>query len=173
MEKGFTLTEILVYIAVLSIIVLALSSFFLWASRFNVKTKITREVFDNMRRTMEALTSEIRGADGIYTATSLFATSSGQLSLETKKYLPDGETSSYVDFYLCEDRLCFKKEGQIPTALTSENVEITNLEFSQILTTSTVPSIQIKVRVDYKSSVAKPEYQAFSESTSTVSLRNY
>lgn len=61
MEKGFTLTEILVYIAVLSIIVLALSSFFLWASRFNVKTKITREVFDNMRRTMEALTSEIRG----------------------------------------------------------------------------------------------------------------
>ncbi len=83
------------------------------------------------------------------------------------------ENTSYVDFYLCEKRLCLKKEGQDPVALTSDKVEINHLQFFQIATTSTTPSIQISLGVDYKAPGNKPEYQASINTTSTASLRSY
>ena len=169
MKKGFTLTEVLIYLGVLMIIILAVSSFFLWITRSNTKAKTMRETLDNSRRAMEIMTYEIREAKSIYTPT----TTSTQLSLETVHYLPEGEKATYVDFYLCEERLCLKKEGQNPIALTSNNVEVKNLEFSQIATTSTAPSIQINLKIDYKAPSAKPEYQASVNTTSTASLRSY
>lgn len=168
-QKSFTLMEILVYIAVLAIIVLAVSSFFLWASRSNIKTKAMRETLDNARRAMEQMTYEIKEAKSLYAPT----TTSTQLSLETIHYLPEGETSTYIDFYLCEKRLCLKKEFQSPIALTSDRVEVKNLEFSQISTTSTLPSIQINLKVDYKNPQNRPELQASVNLKSTASLRNY
>lgn len=165
--------EILVYISVLTIVIFVASSFFLWISKSNAKTKATRETLDNARRAMEIMTYEIREAKSIYTPTSIFSTSSGQISLETKKYLPEGETFSYIDFYLCESRLCLKKEGMNPIALTSDRVEIKNLEFNQIATTSTFPSIQINLKVDYKNPKNRPELMVSVTLNSTVSLRSY
>jgi len=171
-QKSFTLTEILIYIAVLSIVTLAASSFFLWISRSNVKARAMREVTANGERVIQMITAEIKEAENIYTPTSVFDSHPGQLSLKTKKYLPEGETTSYLDFYLCDAQLCFKKESQNPIALTSERVEVNNLVFNQIIT-SGVPSIQINLKIDYKSPANKPEYQASFDTISTVSLRSY
>ena len=164
---GFTLSEILVYIAVLSIVVLAVSSLLLWISRTNTKAQATREVLDNRRRLMETITHEIKEAQSIYTPTSLFADSLGQLSLETTKYLPLGETATFIDFYLCDTRLCLKKEDSDPVAITSERVEIVSLEFSQVATSS----IQVNLQIDYKTE--KEEYRSSINTTSTISLRAY
>lgn len=173
MKKGFTLTEVLVYVAVLTIIFSAVVSLFLGISRSNVRAKVIRETLNNSKRAMEIMTYEIREAKSIYTPTSDFSPSTGQLSLETAKYLLEGENTSYIDFYLCEKRLCLKKEGQDPVALTSDRVEINHLQFSQITTTSTTPSIQIILGIDYKAPSNKPEYQASINTTSTASLRSY
>jgi len=172
-QKSFTLIEVLIYIAVLAIIILAVSAFFLWAIRSNVKTKAMREVLDNARRAMEIMTYEIREAKSVYTPTSIFDSHPGQLSLEIKRYLPAGETITYIDFYLCGSQLCLKKESQNPIALTSDRVEISSLIFSQVATTSTIPSIQINLKVNYKAPAQKPEYQASFTATSTASLRSY
>ena len=169
--RGFTLIEILSYVAVLTIIVLAVSSFLLWATRLNVKTRAVRETLDNARRAMEIITGEIKEAESIYTPTSVFGSNPGQLSLETKKYLPAGETDSYVDFYVCDDKLCRKEEGQNPVALTSDRVRVSNLVFNYIATTSTSPSVQINLKLDYNFPTEKPEYQASINITSTASLR--
>lgn len=171
-QKSFTLTEILIYIAVLSIITLAASSFLLWISRSNVKARAMREVTANGERVIQMITAEIKEAEDIYTPTSVFDSHPGQISLKTNKYLPEGETTSYLDFYLCDAQLCFKKESQNPIALTSERVEVNNLVFSQIIT-SGAPSIQINLKIDYKSPANKPEYQASFDTISTVSLRSY
>lgn len=164
---GFTLMEFLVYIAVLSIITLTVSSFFLGTTRINAKNKAMREVTANTKRAMEIMTGEIKEAKAVYTPT----TATGQLSLETAKYLPNNETESYIDFYLCDDRLCLKKEGQLPVALTSERVKITEISFFKIATSS--PSVQIHLKVDYKTGVLKPEFQASFQTTSTASVRAY
>ena len=172
MRKGFTLIEILVYIAVLSVVILAVSSFFLWVTNVNAKVRAMREVADNARRAIEIMTQEVKEAKGIYTPTSTFSSHPGQLSLETIKYLPTGETTTYLDFYLCGTQLCLKKESQDPIALTSDRVEVKNLQFQQVVTAA-VPSVQIDLRVDYKAPVAKPGYRASFITTSTVSLRSY
>jgi len=171
-QKSFTLMEVLIYIAVLAIVVLIVFSFFLWATRANTKAKAMREVLDNARRAMEIMTYEIKEAKSIYTPTSTFDSHPGQLSLETKKYLPEGETTSYIDFYLCGFQLCLKKESQDPVTLTSDRVEVSNLMFSRIVT-SGIPSIQINLEIDYKNPTGRPEYQASITSTSTASLRSY
>lgn len=168
-NKGFTLIEILIYISVLAIIVLAVSSFFLWTSRSGAKITAMREVIDNSRRAMEIMTYEIKESKSIYSPTSILT----QLSLETTHHLPLGETSSYIDFYLCGTQICLKKESESPIALTSNRVRVINLVFSQIATTSTVPSIQINFKIDYKTLAERPEYQASFNTTSTVSLRSY
>lgn len=171
-QKSFTLIEILVYIGVLSIIILAIVSFVLWSLRSNTKVKVMREVLDNARRAMEIMTYEIKEAKSIYTPTGIFDSHPGQLSLETSKYLPGGERTSYIDFYLCNNRLCFKKESQDPIVLTTDNVEVSNLVFTKI-TTGNTPSIQIDLKIDYENPANRPEYRASVNLKSTTSLRIY
>lgn len=167
MRRGFTLLEILIYISVLAMVFLAVSSFLAWSTKLSAKATAIREATDNTRRAMEIITYEIRGAKSVYTSTS----NSAQLSLETTRYLPVGETSSFVDFYICGTAICLKKESQDPVAITSDSVEVNSLIFTQISTTT--PSVQIQLKLDYKTSAVRPEYQASVEATSTASLRNY
>lgn len=165
---GFTLVEILVYIGVLSIVVGAVISFVLWATRSNTKVKVMRETLDNARRAMAIITYEIKEAENVYTPTI----TSNQLSLETKKYSPGGENTSFIDFYLCDYRLCLKKESQDPIALTTENIEVTNLVFTQVVSGET-SSIQVNLTADYKNPNNRPEYRASVNLISTTSIRNY
>jgi len=69
--------------------------------------------------------------------------------------------------------LCMKKESQSSVAITSDRVEVSNLTFKQIATSSSAFSIQINLTIRYKNPNNKPEYQASMETTTTVSLRNY
>lgn len=161
--------EILVYIAVFSIIMVVLSSFIIWVIHSNIKAQVMRETLDNVRGAMKTMIYEIKTAESIYTP----ITTSTQLSLEILHYLPEGESSSYIDFFLCGTQICFKKESQNPIPLTSEKVEIKNLKFIQVATTSTVPSIQINLELAYKNPSDRPEYRASVNVTSTVSLRSY
>ena len=170
--RGFTLIETLIYIAVLVIIISTVSSLFLWTVHSGGKTKAMREVLDNAERAMKIMTCEIKKARSVYGPT----TTSTQLSLETGDYLSEGEAASYIDLYLCGpggDVLCFKKESQNPIPLTSNNVEVLNLQFNRIAATSTFPSIQINLKIGYKTLAEKPECQASFNTTSTASLRSY
>ncbi len=153
---GFTLVEVVVFVAMFSIISLAVVSSLFWMNNSNSKTKADREAGENARRAMEIITYEIRGAKSIYTPT----TTSNQLSLETSRYLPVGANDTFIDFFLCGSAICLKKEFQSPVSLTSDDVQVTNLQFSQVLN-GTTSSVKINLTV---SSVTL---------TSTASLRNY
>lgn len=161
-NKGFSLLELLISLAIFSMILLAVVSFLLSMNASVAQTKADREASENARRALEEITYEIRSAKSIYTPT----TTINQLSLETSRYLPDGETSTFIDFFLCGSAICFKKESQNPIVLTSDSVSVTNLVFSQI-STGTNPSIQINLTAksaDNSSSITL---------VSTASLRSY
>jgi len=168
MKKGFTLVEILVYIGIFFLVVTIIISFVFWLVRSNAKLKVMRETLDNANRAMDIIIYETKMAKSIYTPT----TSSDQLSLETTSYLPEEEETTYIDFYLCDSALCFKKESQDPVALTSDSVEITNLVFTRIVS-GEADCIQIDLSVNYKNPGNRPEYRALVDLTSTVSLRIY
>ena len=171
-QKGFTLLETLIYIAVLAIIMGAITSYFLWAIKSSIKSQVMGETLDNTRRTMEIMISEIREAEGIYTETSSFGSHPGQLSLETTKYVPTDERRTYIDFYISDGRLALKKESQDSIYLTSERVEVTNLVFSQIVSGAAF-SIQIDLQVNWKDTTGRPEYQASVNLRNVASPRSY
>ncbi|MDP3093899.1 MAG: type II secretion system protein [bacterium] len=147
-KKGFTLLEMVVYIAVLAVIIGAVSSLFLWAFRSQRKARAIQEVADNGRVAMGAILQEIREAKKAYLPTSVFDSDSGQLSLETAKYLPAGETTAFVDFYLCQSRLCLKKEGEDPLAVTSGKVRVKKLRFTRLVTNQK-DSFEIDLEIDF------------------------
>jgi type II secretory pathway pseudopilin PulG len=167
-KSSFTLIEMLVYIAVLGILMVVLSSFLIWVNDSNVKAKVMRETLEDASRTMEFMVREIKDASSVYTPT----TSSNQLSLETTKYLPTGERIAYIDFFLCGFEVCFKKEGQVPVALTKDKIEVNSLTFTEVIS-GDVPSVQIALSAKYKNPKNKPEYQSIVNLTSTASLRAY
>jgi len=171
-RKGFTLMEILIYIGILSLIAGVIISFLIWSIHSNTKARVMRETLYSTRRAMELITHEIREAESIYTPTCIFDSHPGQLSLQTSKYLPEEEEISFIDFYICDERICFKKESQGSVYLTPDNIKVINLIFSLVVS-GEMPSIQVNLIVDHKNPSDRPEYRASVNLTSTASLRNY
>lgn len=171
-RKGFTLLEVLIYIGVLVIIILTISSYLIWFIQSSTKIKVMAETLDNARRAMETIVYEVREAESVYIPTSVFDSNPGQLSLETTKYIPTDEGKTYIDFYVSNGRLCLKKESQNPICLTSDRVEVANLVFSQIDTANSF-SVQIDLSIDYKNPTGRPEYQSQVNLRSVASLRSY
>jgi len=165
-KAGFTLLEVLIYVAILSLVLLLVSSFIFYLTLSNSQSRADREVGENARRVLEQITYEINGAKSIYTPT----TSASQLSLETVNYLPDGESTTYVDFFICGTQVCLKKESQNPIPLTSDNVQVDLLEFIQV---STNGSQSIKINLTVKSKSIINNFQPSIDITSTASLRSY
>lgn len=171
-QEGFTLMEILIYIGILSLLTGVIISFIIWSMHSNTKARVMRETLYSARRVMEVIIHEIREAESIYTPTSVFDSHPGQLSLQTSKYLPEGEEISFVDFYVCGERICLKKESQESVFLTPDNVKVNNLVFDLVIS-GEVPSVQVDLDIDYKNPSDRPEYQASVNLTSSASLRNY
>ncbi len=163
---GFTMVEIIIYIALLAIVLVTASSFMFYFLQADAQSKGDREALENARRALEIISYEINGAKSIYTST----TTSSQLSLETLRYLPSGEADTYIDFFICGTRLCLKKESQTPIFLTSETTEVSNLAFTQIANNG-FSSIKIDLTLQYGTAVngQKPSVQV----TSTAGLRSY
>jgi prepilin-type N-terminal cleavage/methylation domain-containing protein len=166
-ERGFTVIELLVSVGILSIMLVLLLGFVFGIVNSNDKTKADRYAVNNARRAMDVMTYEIKHATSVYTPT----TTQNQLSLETTNYLPEYETTSYVDFFLCGTSLCMKKESQDPIAITSDTVEISDVTFTQ-LTNGSYPSVNIAMTVQYGSG-ADQFHTSSITLNSTASLRNY
>ncbi len=165
-KKGFTTVEVLVFISILLLVFLIVAGFIFWFNYSNSKAKADREVLENSRSAIETMLYEIKGAESVYTPT----TTSSQLSLRTYDYLPSGEGTSYIDFFLCGTRICFKKESQNPVFLTSDAIEVTTLEFVHISINGS-DSVRIHLVANYKTSSL--ELASSADLTSTASLRSY
>lgn len=165
MNKGFTLLEIIIYVALLSLIALLVSSVVIYFTNANNQSRADREVLENARRVLEEVTYEVAAAKSIYTPT----TTQNQLSLETSKYLTATETTTYIDFFICGWRVCLKKEGQNPIYLTGDTVRVSSLTFNQVFINSS-PSMRIAVTLNYKNTINN--FQPSITFTSTASLRN-
>jgi len=165
-KAGFTIIEVLIFIFIFILVMTSAFSLFFWLDRSSIKAKVERDALENASFAMNIIISEIKSAKTVYEP-GVF---DSQLSLETAKNLPEGEKTTYVDFYLCDERICQKRESQNSVFLTSESVRITNFSVSKIIT-GTRYSIQIKIAAEYKNPSANPKYQGAADITSTASLR--
>ncbi len=110
-RKGFSLIELIVYMAIFAILITAITLFTTTFIKTTTKNRIKKEVVLGAYSAMNSMLYEIKRANNIYTPTSVFNSNSGQLSLETSQELPAGEEITYVDFYLDSDNKLYIKES--------------------------------------------------------------
>lgn len=169
-QRGFTLIEVLVYAVIFVIIGGVASAFFIQIINLAESSRRSRESLDNAQRSMNVIVQEIKHASAVYTPTSSFGSHPGQLSLETTRDLPSGETTTFVDFYLDDDRIYVKREGKSAELLNSEKVKVTNLVFTH-LNGGGNSSIQVNLTVEYADQFNGPKTPA--SLSQTASLRSY
>lgn len=135
-KNGYTLVELLVYIALFGAISLIMMGVFAVVNRTNAKIVSYAAINTNAYSAMDRIIYEIANSGHVYTPTSNFvnfnynALKASQLSLATGQGAIAPEDLSYVDFYLENNAIFLKKEGANPIALTSPNVSVENLQFS-------------------------------------------
>jgi len=168
-SKAFTLVELLVamtiFIAVISVVVVI----FTRALEVQRRTFALQDVQDNARYVLEAIAREIRMADVV-------TGEGGYEELDIINY--KGEEVKFKWFLDEAQKQLKVKRGDEPyNSLTSEDVELTNLQFYVRKCTTAEPIIDIQPRVTISMSLrsANPHYQEATETylETTISTRIY
>jgi type II secretory pathway pseudopilin PulG len=168
---GFTLVEMLVYIAIVSMVGGVLTSVLISNLRAYDKSQARQNVLNNVHDSLRIITEEIKYAKSVYTPTSVFASDSGQLSLEVTFNLPAGENITYIDYYLDGGRIYEKREGLLTLPITSERVFVERLRFEQNTVSASQDSVSVEIEARINTTSVKPKDQARVTLTSAASLR--
>lgn len=159
-EEGYTLTEMLVYVALLSIIIVGIASFLVWIVRAGAQAKIQRETLYGAQRTLDMLTRDVRHAK--------------TASISGSHLILDNATQT--EFYLCGDAsttIC-RDESGTTIELLSEKINAEQLEFVKVNTATGSPSsILINLEISYDNPEGNSWHQASVNLSSAVNLRSY
>lgn len=147
-QKGFTLVELLIYIAITGVVTVSLVQFGLAISTARVKTYVAQEVQANARMALDLMSRKIRMAREVNTGASVWGSDPGVLSLG----MVDG-TSDPTVFELDGDNGRLQMtEGSGPTVyVTGEEVRVTNLVFRDLTSSGDRGNVGIELTVEYDS----------------------
>lgn len=154
-QKGMSLVEILLYLAISTVIMTALSYFMITTTKSRVKSQTITEVHYQGNNIIEIISNSIRGGIGITTPTS--NTSCDNLSIITS----DTNTNPIL-IYLSEQKVYFKQGTDDPIQMSSNRVDILSLSFSNVSSIVTNPIIKTEISITHKNPENRIEYN-FSE----------
>lgn len=169
-NKGFTLIEMLLYVAIVSIVMSTLIAFAWNVIISGARNTTQQEVYSQSRYVTERLKYEIRNANDINIDTSNFdvnlATNpSAQLSLAVNS--PNNPTLITVD----SGKAMIKLGGSAAVALNSADTTVTDLTFSNY-SDSRTQHISFTLTLISNSSSTRKEYQQTISIRSSAELRS-
>lgn len=156
-NKGFTLIELIVALAVFSLVILSISGIFISVINSQRKVFSFQNTQEAGRYLLESMTKEIR--------MSIINSSSVDGAFTLNITNPKGETFDYV-FDITNKRLL--RQAQV---LSPDNIEISG---SFYIRKSTLPSqSKVTIVMKLKTKGIKPEQQVVIDLESTVAARGY
>ena len=169
-QRGITLTETVVYVALLGAMVVLVANFLIQVVNVYNRVRAEREVLSNARLLLETVDKNNSDAAEVYGSTSRFNTDSGQLSLVTAVGPTAEHTVNYVDFWVDNGGLWTKKEGSSSSLISASSVRVTKFRIERILQGLARESVRIILRLEY----ANTAFPSVITLTSTTALRgNY
>lgn len=163
MQRGFTLIEFIIYIAIVAVILLV-SFNFAWEIIYgNVKSQAIREVQQNARFSIEKITRTIEEALVIQSPTP--GNSANFLSLET----PYPSLNPTV-FDVSDNKLRITQGQRGTYELTNERVKVANLQFTNLSYADTPGTVRVEMMINHVNPNNRSEYAVSFEIKSTASL---
>ncbi len=166
-EKGFTLIETIIYVAILALVVGAFISFSLSITYSRNKAYVVQEVQSNSRLAVDIMSQKIRAATGLNVGASTFDSDPGVLSLS----MSDGSQNPTI-FSLDQDngRLQIQEGLNSPVYLTSDEVKVTNLTFEK-LSPRRRENIGINMTIEFNAASSSMEYEYSQDIQTSVNIR--
>jgi type II secretory pathway pseudopilin PulG len=164
---GFTLIETLIYIAIIGIVITSFVEFSISVSNSRGKAYVASEVQSNLRVSMDLIRQRIREATDVTTSSSTFGSDPSFLTLTMAS-----STLNPTTIGLSADNgvLGIKEGSNATTTITSSEVSVTNLVFTNLTASTTRENIRIQMTIEYNG--GGDVYYEFSQSAqSAVSLR--
>ncbi len=141
-KKAFTLIEIIIYLAILGMIVVSFISFSLAISNVKNKVYVTQAVNSNLRQALDMISLKTKEAEDIILPT--VSNTESQLRLERVGTEPD-----WI-FFLIDGVLYLDTDIAEPIAVTSEEVEITDLIFKNLSKKNNRNSLRVYIEGRYR-----------------------
>lgn len=175
-RRGVSLLELLIYIALLSIIMVIVSTSFISISKGKGKAEAQSEVNSAIRFSFERLTQDIKSATAVTTPSCTpSCTADANSTAATLVMTIGGQTVTYD---LSGGELRRKVGTQALESITaSTTVNVTNARFTRLENANLIPtslsatttSIRITLSMQHRST--SPDYQYTDSATTTVTLR--
>jgi len=145
-NHGFTLLEVIIYIGILGMILVAFVYFAISISNIRTKNYVKQEVQANARMAMNLITQRIKAANGINAGLSTFDSDPGELSLSMADSL---NNPTIINLDQDDGILQIKEVSDAPVALTSDEVKVTNLVFTDLSSSNTKGNIRVDISINY------------------------
>jgi prepilin-type N-terminal cleavage/methylation domain-containing protein len=163
-KQGFTLVEVMVYVAIIALMMTTLVLFSINLIQVRAKQRVIHNVEANAARIFERLADAARHAEGINTGASTFNSDPGTLSVNI--------VSAGVDptiFSLTADDGVFQANegGAGNVAITTDDVAITNLVFTNLTSVTDIGIIKVEFTVAAVNNSGNPLY-SYEESFQTA-----
>jgi type II secretory pathway pseudopilin PulG len=166
-HAGFTLVETLIYLTIVGVVVVSFVTFSINISSSRAKVYVEQEVQANARVALDMISQRLRSSSGVNTGTSTFDTDPGVLSLATTT----AAANPMIFSLSANDGVLQLKEGTAsPVTITSDEVRVTNLVFTDLTATSTREHIRVELTLEYATS-SDNLYEASVTAQTAVSLR--
>lgn len=176
-EDGFTLVEMIVVVALLSIVGLIAVEIFFTSLRGSTKTEILKEIKQNGGYAITTMEIMIRNAQGVVSSCSGV---SGSITIENS----DGNDTTFQCDWHDDVAKIASVSGATTRRLTSKNVSLappgtppgctaSTLQFTCSSSPGKPETVAIQFTLNQRSSATRPEERASATFETTVSLRTY
>jgi len=167
-NSGFTLIETIIYALIISGILTSTILFSLNVLEGQSKARVFQEVQQNARFGLEKISQEIRMADDLNAGASTFGTTSvGLLSLSHEEAAKDPTV-----FTIENEKLVIKQGSSATSTLTSDDVRVTNLVFTNYSITDRTKMIGARITVEHKNPDQVTTFNASTTITTSAIIRD-
>ncbi len=163
---GFSILEIIIYIALVGTILAATTSIAFEIYHGHTKNVSYQSLQNNARFVLSKIVTEIENAQSINTETSIFNSNTGMLSLQT------GNSGTNPTLFQIESqRVSIKQGTSASVQLTSADTNATVLRFENLTAPQTPGTVKITLTLTYKDTGNRTELNSSVTLTTTANIR--
>jgi Tfp pilus assembly protein PilW len=164
-DRGATILEFLIYVALVGAILVTVTQFSSEFIAAQAKTLVLNEVAQNARFAVSRMEAEIRGATGVNVGASTFGSSPGTLSISQSAPAVDPTV-----FTLTSGVLTMQQGAGAAVPITGSKVEVLEFVVNNVSVTGKTRAVQLRLRIRHANSGNLVEFTAETTVETTVRI---